>query len=85
LFAARFKKQNIEQILYNTMEATDLSPLIEDLSENIDDLEEALGPILKSSLADVASKLPLLEKAKLQVLVVYAIESVLFCTYEHST
>jgi len=64
------------------MEATDLSPLIDDLSENIDELEEALGPILKSSLADVASKLPLLEKAKLQVLVIYAIESVLFCSWQ---
>jgi len=33
-----------------------------------------------TSVADTASKLPLLDKAKLQVLVTYALESVLYCT-----
>lgn len=61
------------------MDGIDLLPLVEELGDNIDDLETALGPILQSSLSETASKLPLLEKAKLQVLVTYAIESILFC------
>lgn len=62
------------------MDTAELAPLIEDLGDNIDDLEKALSPILQASLSDLASKLPLLEKAKLQVLVTYAIESIIFCT-----
>lgn len=61
------------------MEIVDLVPLIELLDDNIDDLEEALEPLLKSALLDTAGKLPLLEKAQLYVLVTYTIESVLFC------
>ena len=62
------------------MDNVDLVPMLEDLGENIDELEEALAPLLKASLVDITSKLPLLEKAKLQVLVTYAIESILFCS-----
>ena len=61
------------------MEFTDLVPLTEILDDNIDDLEEALEPLLQSSLSDTAGKLPLLDKAQLYVLVTYAIESLLFC------
>lgn len=61
------------------METTDLEPLIDSLEDNIDDLEEALEPLLKSALSDIAGKLPLLDKAQLYVLVTYAIESILFC------
>lgn len=61
------------------MEITDLVPLIESLDDNIDDLEEALEPLLQSALSDTAGKLPLLDKAQLYVLVTYAIESILFC------
>jgi len=63
------------------MEATDLVPLIELLDDNIDDLEGALAPLLKAALSDTAGKLLLLDKAQLYVLVTYAIESILFCTY----
>lgn len=63
----------------STVEAGDLEGLFEDLKGNIDDLENALAPLLSSTVADVASKLPLLDKAKLQVMVTYAIESLLFC------
>lgn len=66
------------------MEATDLVPLIELLDDNVDDLEEALAPLLKSALSETAGKLPLLDKAQLYVLVTYAIESILFCTYAMS-
>ena len=61
------------------MEFTDLVPLTETLDDNIDNLEEALEPLLQSSLSDTAGKLPLLDKAQLYVLVSYAIESLLFC------
>lgn len=61
------------------MEGVDLVPLIESLDENIDDIEEALEPLLKSALSDTTGKLPLLDKAQLYVLVTYAIESILFC------
>ncbi|KAL2054124.1 hypothetical protein ABVK25_005663 [Lepraria finkii] len=60
------------------METTDLVPMIELLDDNIDDLEEALEPLMKAALSDSAGKLPLLDKAQLYVLVTYAIESILF-------
>lgn len=63
------------------MEAADITPLLEQLDENIDDLADVLAPLLKGALSDTAAKLPLLDKAKLYVLVTYAIESVLFCPY----
>ena len=61
------------------MEQVDLSPLLEQLKDNIDDLQDALDPLLRSALTDTASKLPLLDKAKLYVLFTYAIESSIFC------
>lgn len=61
------------------MESIDLVPLIEQLDDNIDDLEVALSPLFKEALSDSASKLPLLDKAQLYVLITYAIESILFC------
>ena len=61
------------------MAQVDLNPLIEQLDENIDDLEEALAPLLKTALSDTAAKLPLLDSAKLYVLSTYAIESLIFC------
>jgi exosome complex protein LRP1 len=60
------------------METSDLQPLIEDLTSNIDDLEESLAPLLKGPLSHQTSKLPLLDQAKLYVLATYAIESILF-------
>lgn len=60
------------------MDTEDLHPLVDDLTGNIDDLEESLAPILKTALSHSTSKLPLLDKAKLYVLATYAIESVLF-------
>lgn len=61
------------------MDTTDLTPLIDLLEDSIDDLEEALLPLLKGALSDTAGKLPLLDKAQLYVLVTYAVESILFC------
>jgi len=62
------------------MDVPDFEPMIEELSGSVDELEKALEPLLMTSVADTASKLPLLDKAKLQVLVTYALESVLYCT-----
>ncbi|KAI0125062.1 Sas10/Utp3/C1D family protein [Xylariales sp. AK1849] len=59
------------------MDVTDILPQLERLDGEIDDLEEVLQPLL-GSLSDVSSKLPLLDKAKLYVLVTYAVESLLF-------
>jgi hypothetical protein len=55
--------------------------LLEQLDDEIDDLEESLAPLLKQALSETSSKLPLLDNAKLFVLVTYAIESLLFCKY----
>lgn len=63
------------------MDSTDLVPLIEQLDDNIDDLEDALSPLLEGALSDTAGKIPLLDKARLHVLVTYAIESILFCMW----
>ena len=62
------------------MEGNNLAPLIEALDNDIDDLEEALSPLLKASLPEHASKLPVLNKAQLYILITYAIESMIFCT-----
>ena len=62
-----------------TMDSTDIVPLLEALDENIDDVEEALSPLLQAALSDTAGRLPILDKAQLYVLVTYAIESILFC------
>jgi exosome complex protein LRP1 len=56
--------------------------LLEQLDDEIDDLEEAISPLTKAPLIETASKLPLLDKAKLYVLVTYAIESILFCKFQ---
>ncbi len=61
------------------MDTVDLVPLLEQLEDNIDDLQEVLEPLLKAALSETAAKLPLLDKAKLYVVVTYAIESILFC------
>ena len=63
------------------MESVDLVPLIEQLDDNIDDLEESLMPFIKGALSDTAGTLPLLDKAQLYVVVTYAIESIIFCSW----
>ncbi|KAK4555316.1 hypothetical protein LTR86_007613 [Recurvomyces mirabilis] len=60
------------------MDTEDIESLVDDLTGNIDDLEESLAPLLKTALSASTSKLPLLDKAKLYVLATYAINSVLF-------
>jgi hypothetical protein len=62
------------------MDPADLQPLLEQLDDNIDDLEEVLQPILANSLLKSAGKLPVMDRAKLQVLITYTLESLIFCT-----
>ncbi|EXJ63699.1 hypothetical protein A1O7_00034 [Cladophialophora yegresii CBS 114405] len=52
--------------------------LVDELQENIEDLEDNLGSLLGGSLVATSRKLPLLDRAKLHVLLVYSIESLLF-------
>lgn len=61
------------------MDAVDLLPLLEELDDNVDDLEEALAPILNATVTATSKKLPVLDKAKFHVLVTYALESLIFC------
>ena len=62
------------------MNTSDVLAYLEVLEDNLDDLEESLTTLLPAdSLAEVSKKLPLLDRAKLHVTVVYAIESLLFC------
>lgn len=63
------------------MDSANLVSLIEHLDDNIDELEENLEPLLASALTVTMTKLPLLDKAKLYVLIVYSIESLLFCEF----
>ncbi|RAL10562.1 Sas10/Utp3/C1D family protein [Aspergillus homomorphus CBS 101889] len=60
------------------MDATDLLPLLEQLDDNIDDLQEILQPVLDSSVVKASNNLPVLDKAKFHVLVTYALESLIF-------
>jgi len=60
------------------MDVTKVLSLLDQLDDEVDDLEETLDPLLKTALSETTSKLPLLDKAKLYVLITYAIESTLF-------
>ncbi|KAJ5463495.1 Sas10/Utp3/C1D [Penicillium sp. IBT 31633x] len=60
------------------MDPADLLPLLEQLDDNVDDLETVLQPLLTSSLLKSSSKLPVMDKAKLHVLITYALESLIF-------
>ena len=74
-------KQSTSRPARGSLDAPDISPLLDALEGNIDNLESALQPLVENALTETTSKLPLLDKAKLYVLVTYAIESMLFCTY----
>ncbi|EXJ90037.1 hypothetical protein A1O3_03105 [Capronia epimyces CBS 606.96] len=60
------------------MDTNAVISLVDHLEDSIDDLEEALQPLLEGALAATAKKLPVLDRAKLNVLLVYSIESLLF-------
>src|ERR1700709_1455599 len=55
-----------------TMDTKAVIGLVDELQEDLEDLEESLQPILPGSLATTSRKLPLLDRAKLNVLLVYS-------------
>jgi len=55
----------------------DITPELDRLDSQLDDLEEAMKPLL-GNLQEISSQLPLLDKAKLYSLTAYSIESLLF-------
>lgn len=57
-----------------------MTPLLEQLEDDIDEVEDALEPLLNQALAATAQKMPVMDKAKLHVLITYTLESLLFCT-----
>lgn len=61
------------------MDSTDLLPLLEQLEDNLDELDEVLEPVMGHSLATLSKKLPVMDKAKILVLVTYTLESLIFC------
>lgn len=63
------------------MNTADLIPQLEQLDGNVDDLEEVLEPLLGQSLPKTSKNLPVMDKAKLHVLITYTLESLIFCTY----
>lgn len=63
----------------NTMDTENLLPLLEQLDDNVDDLEDVLQPLLGSSLNKMSKNMPIMDKAKIHVLTTYALESLIFC------
>ncbi|KAL3466776.1 Sas10/Utp3/C1D family-domain-containing protein [Aspergillus heterothallicus] len=60
------------------MESANILPLLEQLDDNVDELEEVLAPILGSTVVEATKKLPVLDKAKFHVMITYALESLIF-------
>lgn len=62
------------------MSVQDVSPELDKLEAQLDNLEACLEPLLEN-LSDHASQLPLVDRAKLYTLTNYALESLLFCEF----
>ncbi|KAJ6115022.1 hypothetical protein N7486_000800 [Penicillium sp. IBT 16267x] len=60
------------------MDSASLLPLLEQLDDHVDDLEDVLEPLLGQSLSKTSKNLPVMDKAKLHVFVAYTLESLLF-------
>ena len=74
-----FSKPNFLTITTAKMEAKELLPVLEQLDDDIDDVEEIIQPLLNRSLAETSKNLPVLDNAKFYVMVTYALENVIFC------
>ncbi|KAK4042179.1 Sas10/Utp3/C1D family-domain-containing protein [Parachaetomium inaequale] len=61
------------------MDVSDVTPQLDQLEAELNKAQDSLGPLL-GDIGDISSKLPLLDKAKLYVLVAYTIEALLFST-----
>ncbi|KAL4924919.1 Sas10/Utp3/C1D family protein [Aspergillus undulatus] len=60
------------------MESANITMLLEQLDDDVDNLEEVIAPILESSVIETSKKLPVLDKAKFHVVITYALESLIF-------
>lgn len=61
------------------MDTDALTSLIAKLDGDLDQLKDALTPLLKEALIDTSRTLPLLDKAHLYILVTHIIELLLYC------
>lgn len=61
-------------------EDTAFDAMVESLADSVTTLEGDLKPLLEN-FAEISSKLPVLDQAKLNVLLAYSIESLLFSTF----
>ncbi|KAH6855105.1 Sas10/Utp3/C1D family-domain-containing protein [Chaetomium sp. MPI-CAGE-AT-0009] len=59
------------------MDVSDITPQLDQLEKELSKAKETLAPLI-GDIGDISSKLPLLDKAKLYVLVSYTIEALLF-------
>ncbi|KAJ4298589.1 hypothetical protein N0V88_003619 [Collariella sp. IMI 366227] len=59
------------------MDVSDVTPDLDQLETQLNKAQDVLKPLL-GDISDISSKLPLLDKAKLYVLIAYTIESLLF-------
>ena len=67
------------------MNTTDVLAYIDHLDTNLESLSESLTTLLPTdSLSDASKTLPLLDRAKLHTTVVYAINSLIFCSLHPS-
>lgn len=69
----------VDTINDNIMDTENLLPLLEQLDDDVDDLEDVLQPLLGSSLNKMSKNMPIMDRAKIQVLTTYALESLIFC------
>ncbi|KAJ5572855.1 hypothetical protein N7450_009839 [Penicillium hetheringtonii] len=60
------------------MDAPNLMPLLEQLDDKVDDLEEVLGPLITQSLPKLSKNLPIMDKAKIHSMTAYVLESLIF-------
>lgn len=61
-----------------TTSEADLLDLLEDLDDQLKALSDVAEPLSNANVQDIATKLTVSDKARLYVLVTYAIESLLF-------
>ncbi|KAL2166592.1 hypothetical protein VTG60DRAFT_2487 [Thermothelomyces hinnuleus] len=59
------------------MDVSDITPQLDQLEQDLSKAEKSVAPLL-GDIGGISSKLPLLDKAKLYVLVSYTVEALLF-------
>jgi exosome complex protein LRP1 len=59
----------------------DFLKVLSALTNSLDDLEDVLEPLLKNSLSDTMASMNLAQRAKMQVLLAYTIQDLLFSKF----